>query len=188
MFNIFKKVLKRENIKRNMLDKEDEKMGKLVIKDGKLVENTPENNPHSVQPQIQQIPPEVLEQMRMESEYNKQEMERQRMQAQQPADIEEEMLQEDISNEPTEEQLAYEQQMTGRQQYEQEQQEQQQPQDFNITVNMIMIGGLPIRINVPGQYIEKFITDLNLAIDRQLHFNVGTQVIITKNILYYSLE
>jgi len=186
MLNVFKQMLKREDIKRNLFGrtKEEQNMGKLVIKDGKLVEPTKEqqilNTP-------QPIPQDVLEQMRQETIQNRQQMQQERIQ---PQEIEEEMLSEDIQEEmlSNEEEI---QQMTGRQQYEQEQAEMQaqtQPQDFTVIVNMIMLGGLPIRINVPGQYIEDFIMKLNNAIDRQLHFNVGTQVLITRNILYYSLE
>jgi len=186
MFNLFKKILKREDIERKLIGRmEGNKMGKLIIKDGKLVEDNKINQPQNIQP----IPPDILEQMRQETELNKQRMEQERTQMIQPQ--EEEMLPEDMEESVQEQEQPA---MTGRQQYEQEMNKQeqssqeQQVQDFNIIVNLVMIGGLPMKINIPGQYVEEFITKLNNAIDRQLHFNVGTQVIVTKNILYYSLE
>jgi hypothetical protein len=184
VINIFKKIFKRESIKRNMLDKkqEDVTMGKLVIKDGKLVDGSNAG--------LQPIPQEILDQMRKETEMNKQRMEATRVQPQ-PQEEEEMMLPEDIPEEELDPEAT--QPLTGRQQYENEMYEQEQPaqveqQDFNVIVNIVMLGGLPMRINVPGKYVEDFIMKFNNAIDRQIHFNIGTQVLVTKNILYYSLE
>jgi hypothetical protein len=200
------KIVDEMKEKKQQVDKlkeEIEKMGKLVLKDGKLqkVEDTPKETvpvqsppqPTTRQPDVSGFEEQVAnvgEQVRRET-YSRQQQFSPRGPPQEyvtEGDIYGGMQMPQPQVQTPFRQPQYPQQMPPQYPQQAPPQYPQYPQQAPVAVNIEMVTGSVVQIQVPIEQLDNFIEGLNTAIDSQSSFPLNNRVINGRNVVLYTYE
>ena len=173
-------------------------MGKLILKDGKLMKA--EDIQKEVEVTIPVPPPQSVDYRQIEAEQRVEEQIRQQQLARQEQErqMREQMIQEqqvyEQQRQPFQQQRqpvyepprqqAYEQPQI-KQVYAQPREQQRQPE--MVTVNILLVTGVTLPITVESTQVRSFMDGLTEAIDAQTSFPINNIVINGRNVVFFML-